>query len=58
MALIPRWSLMTEESKALVKNVGISIVVLLIGFALIRALFGYFVIAVLAWFAWNMLKRK
>ena len=58
MALIPRWSLMTEESKNLVKNVVISSIVLLIGFALIRALFGYIVIAILAWFAWNMLKRK
>lgn len=58
MALIPRWSLMTEESKNLVKNVVISSIVLLIGFALIRALFGYIVIAIIAWFAWNMLKRK
>lgn len=58
MALIPRWSLMTEESKNLVKNVGISFVILVIGFALIRALFGYIVIAIFAWFAWNMLKRK
>ena len=39
MALIPRWQVMTDSSKALVKRSVITLVVALIGFTLLRAIF-------------------
>ena len=39
MALIPRWQFMTDSSKAMVKRSAITLVVILIGLTLLRAIF-------------------
>ena len=39
MALIPRWQFMTDSSKAMVKRSAITLVVVLIGLTLLRAIF-------------------
>jgi hypothetical protein len=58
MALIPRWQYMSEKSKAIVKNVAGSAVVLLIGLMLLRAFFGWIVLAVIIWAGWKVINRK
>ena len=58
MGLIPRWSVMTDDSKALVKNISISVLVLLIGGLLLRAFVGYILLGLIAWAVWSALKRK
>ena len=58
MALIPRWQYMSEKSKAIVKSVAGSAAVLLIGLVLLRAFFGWIVLAVIIWAGWKVLNRK
>ncbi len=58
MALIPRWQYMSEKSKAIVKNVAGSAVVLLIGLMLLRAFFGWIVLAVIICAGWKVINRK
>ena len=58
MALIPRWQYMSEKSKAIVKSVAGSAAVLLIGLLLLRAFFGWIVLAVIIWAGWKVLNRK
>ena len=58
MALIPRWQYMSEKSKAIVKNVAGTAVVLLIGLVLLRAFFGWIVLAVIIWAGWKVINRK
>ena len=49
MSLIPRWKYMTDSSKAIVKNVVGTALVLFIGLILLRALFGWIVFALTIW---------
>ena len=49
---------MTDDSKALVKNISISVLVLLIGGLLLRAFVGYIFLGLIAWAVWSALKRK
>jgi hypothetical protein len=49
---------MSEKSKAIVKNVAGSAVVLLIGLMLLRAFFGWIVLAVIIWAGWKVINRK
>ncbi len=58
MALIPRWQYMSEKSKAIVKNVAGTAVVLLIGLVLLRAFFGWILLAVIIWAGWKVINRK
>ena len=58
MALIPRWQYMSDKSKASVKSVAGSAAVLLIGLVLLRAFFGWIVLAVIIWAGWKVLNRK
>ena len=58
MALIPRWQYMSEKSKAIVKSVAGTAAVLLIGLVLLRAFFGWIVLAVIIWAGWKVLNRK
>jgi hypothetical protein len=58
MALIPRWQYMSDRSKAIVKNTAGTVVVLLIGFVLLRAFLGWIVLAVIIWAGWKYLNRK
>ena len=58
MSLIPRWQYMSEKSKAIVKSVAGSAAVLLIGLLLLRAFFGWIVLAVIIWAGWKVLNRK
>lgn len=58
MALIPRWQYMSDSSKAIVKNASGVAVVLLIGLVLLRAFFGWIVLAAIIWAVWKVLNRK
>ena len=58
VALIPRWQYMSEKSKAIVKSVAGTAAVLLIGLVLLRAFFGWIVLAVIIWACWKVLNRK
>ena len=58
MALIPRWQYMSDSSKAIVKNVAGTALVLVIGLLLLRAFFGWIVLAVLIWAGWKLLNRR
>ncbi|QNI77557.1 putative membrane protein [Synechococcus sp. MVIR-18-1] len=49
---------MSEKSKAIVKSVAGSAAVLLIGLVLLRAFFGWIVLAVIIWAGWKVLNRK
>ena len=58
MSLIPRWQYMTDSSKAIVKNVVGTALVLFIGLILLRALFGWIVFALIIWRGWKFFNRK
>ena len=58
MALIPRWQYMSEKSKAIVKSIAGTAAVLFIGLVLLRAFFGWIVLAVIIWAGWQVLNRK
>ncbi len=58
MALIPRWQVMTDSSKAMVKRSAITIVVVLIGLTLLRAMFGWILLGLAFYGAWCLLNRK
>ena len=58
MALIPRWQYMTPESKALVKRVGVSVLVLLVAGVVLRALLPWVLLALVAWFVWSWAQRR
>jgi divalent metal cation (Fe/Co/Zn/Cd) transporter len=49
---------MSDSSKAIVKNASGVAVVLLIGLVLLRAFFGWIVLAAIIWAAWKVLNRK
>ena len=58
MALIPRWQVMTDSSKSMVKRSAITIVVVLIGLTLLRAMFGWNLLGLAFYGAWCLLNRK
>ena len=58
MALIPRWQFMTDSSKAMVKRSAITIVAVLIGLTLLRAMFAWILLALAFYGGWCLLKRK
>ncbi|ABI45667.1 hypothetical protein sync_2697 [Synechococcus sp. CC9311] len=49
---------MTPESKALVKRVGVSVLVLLVASVVLRALLPWVLVALVAWFVWNWAQRR
>jgi divalent metal cation (Fe/Co/Zn/Cd) transporter len=49
---------MTDSSKAIVKNVAGTALALIIGLTLLRALFGWIVLALIIWTGWKFLNRK
>ena len=49
---------MSNNSKAIVKNVAGTALVLLIGLVLLRAIFGWIVLATIIWAGWKVLNRK
>ena len=57
MALIPRWQVMTDSSKALVKRSVITLVVALIGFTLLRAIFPWILVGLGFYGAWCLMQR-
>jgi len=57
MALIPRWQYMTNESKSIVKSTAFSLVVILIGLTLLRALFPWLMLGLAAYGAWCLFRR-
>ena len=57
MALLPRWQVMTDSSKALVKRSVITLVVALIGFTLLRAIFPSILLGLAIYGCWCLLKR-
>ena len=58
MALIPRWQVMTDSSKAMVKRSAITIVVILIGLTLLRAIFLWILLGLALYGGWWMVNRK
>ena len=58
MALIPRWQYMTDSSKAMVKRSAITLVVVLIGLTLLRAIFPWILLGLALYGAWCLLNRK
>ena len=58
MALIPRWQVMTDSSKAMVKRSAITLVVVLIGLTLLRAIFPWILLGLALYGAWCLLNRK
>ena len=58
MALIPRWQYMTDSSKAMVKQSVITVVVVLIGLTLLRAIFPLILLGLAVYGAWCLLSRK
>ena len=58
MALIPRWQVMTDSSKTMVKQSAITIVVVLIGLTLLRAIFPWILLGLAFYGAWCLMNRK
>ena len=58
MALIPRWQYMTDSSKAMVRRSAITLVVVLIGLTLLRAIFPWILLGLAIYGAWCLLNRK
>ena len=58
MALIPRWQFMTDSSKAMVKRSAITLVFVLIGLTLLRAIFPWIRLGLALYGAWCLLNRK
>ena len=58
MALIPRWQYMTDSSKAMMKRSAITLVVVLIGLTLMRAILPWIVLGLALYGAWCLLNRK
>ena len=54
MALIPRWQFMTDSSKAMVKRSAITLVVVLIGLTLLRAIFPWILLGLALYGAWSV----
>ncbi|MFM7314974.1 MAG: hypothetical protein ACKO0M_17750 [Cyanobium sp.] len=57
MPLLPRWRFMTDEAKALTRRTAVSAAVALLVLLLLRPLFLWVALAVVAWWIWKMLKR-
>ena len=58
MALIPRWQFMTDSSKAMVKRSAITLVVVLIGLTLLRAICPWILLGLALYGGWCLVKRK
>ena len=58
MALIPRWQVMTDSSKAMVKRSAITLVVVLIGLTLLRAIFPWILLGLALYGYWCLVNRK
>ena len=58
MALITRWQFMTDSGKAMVKRSAITLVVVLIGLTLLRAIFPWILLGLALYGAWRLLNRK
>lgn len=58
MALLPRWQYMTPEAKAMVRKVGWSLLAVVVGLGVLRALFGALTLVLLAGaLLWIWLRR-
>ena len=57
MSLIPRWRYMTDDSKALVKRGGLSLLVVFVAVVVLRALLPWVLLAVIIWFVWSWVAR-
>jgi hypothetical protein len=53
MTLLPRWHLMTDEAKAIVKRTAISALLILLVVLIFRALVPWVVLALVAWWIWG-----
>ena len=58
MALIPRWQYMTDSSKAMVKRSAITLVVVLIGLTVLRAIFPWVLLCLAVYGACCLVQRK
>jgi hypothetical protein len=53
MTLLPRWHLMTDEAKAIVKRTAVSALLILLVVLIFRALVPWVVLALVAWWIWG-----
>ena len=58
MALIPRWQYMTDSSKTMVKRSAVTLVVVLIGLTMLRAIFPWILLGLAVYGAWCLVQRK
>ena len=58
MAQIPRWRYMTDGSKAIVKRAAISVLVIFLSLAILRAFLNYIIFAVIIYAALQLFNRK
>ena len=58
MGLIPRWRYLTESSQSVAKKAALSVVVILIGLTLLRALFPWLMLGLAAYGGWSLLSRR
>jgi len=57
MSLIPRWSFMTDEAKALTKRTVVSAGLLVLVLLVFRALLPWVLLAVVAWLIWKLIAK-
>lgn len=53
MTLLPRWHLMTDEAKAIIKRTAVSALLILLVVLIFRALVPWVVLALVAWWIWG-----
>ena len=58
MGLIPRWQYMTDSSKSIVKTTALSLLVVLVGLTLLRALFPWLMLGLAVYGGWCLLQRR
>ncbi len=54
MTLLPRWHLMTDEAKAIVKRTAVSALLILLVVLIFRSLVPWIVLALVAWWIWGV----
>ena len=58
MSLLPRWEVMTDDAKALIKRIGLSALILLLTLWVIRALIPWVIVAVGGYWAFRWLSKN
>ena len=57
MALIPRWRFMSDEAKALTQRTAVSLLVVLLGAVVFRALLPWALLGLVIWWLWRAINK-